>query len=537
MCPIPKSGQDMVSATAKASRREIFSEGGAFFGTGFSEERILMNMKNSKKIISSILAASVILGISACNGGGGGRNTDTTTAPVAAATTTTTAATTLDTDPVLKDIVADKAEDLKLSDVESVDKKIKWLAWWDIDETSAACELFKAQYGIPEEGNDSYGAEFANEIFVWTNVAYGDRYDRLGQMVAAGDSPDIFPFEIGYFPLSAIMNMFQPIDGVIDTTTEEWSEYRHTMDQFMWGGKNWCAIMDVNPNYVLFYRRSVCEDAGISDPWTLYENGEWTWDEFLKAADIFQKSGDSKYVIDGWNIADFFIATTGVPMVGIENGKLVSHLNDPAVERAMTFVETLASEDYRYPWDLNGWSTNFRAWMNGDTLFYADGYWTYQEATMQKAIAKYGWAENDVFYVPFPRDPNANGHYQMMKQDALMFCGGATNVDGFKAYTNCCLQASKDKDVAAQAREKSIRDFGWTEELLDAQDQMKENLLATWDFKYGISVTCAQDGMDDSPTRNISARPYTFVDAKYTQLRAENETTINSQIEQANAKA
>ncbi len=92
-------------------------------------------------------------------------------------------------------------------------------------------------------------------------------------------------------------------------------------------------------------------------------------------------------------------------------------------------------------------------------------------------------------------------------------------------------------DVAAQARVRSIRDFGWTEELLDAEDQMKENLLATWDFKYGISVTCAQDGMDDSPTRNISARPYTFVDAKYTQLRAENETTINSQIEQANAKA
>ncbi|MDE7234815.1 MAG: hypothetical protein K2N29_07140, partial [Ruminiclostridium sp.] len=124
-------------------------------------------MKNSKKIISSILAASVILGVSACNGGGGGggRNTDTTTAPV----TTTAALTTrapLETDEKLQEIVAGKADELKLADVESVDKKIKWLAWWDIEETSAACELFKAQYGIPEEGNDSYGAEFANEIFV-----------------------------------------------------------------------------------------------------------------------------------------------------------------------------------------------------------------------------------------------------------------------------------------------------------------------------------------------------------------------------------
>lgn len=495
-------------------------------------------MKNSKKIVSSILAASVILGVSACNGGGGGgRNTDTTTAPAAAATTTTTAATTLDTDKALQEIVAGKAEDLKLSDVESVDKKIKWLAWWDIDETSAACELFKAQYGIPEEGNDAYGAEFANEIFVWTNVAYGDRYDRLGQLVAAGDSPDIFPFEIGYFPLSAIMNMFQPIDGIVDTTTEDWAEYRETMDHFMWGGKNWCAIMNVEPNVVLYYRRSVCEDAGLEDPWTLYENGEWTWDKFLSMADTFQNSGDGKYVIDGWNIADYFIATTGVPMVGIEDGKLVSHLNDPAVERAMTLIETLASEDYRYPWDLNGYSTNFRAWMNGDTLFFSDGIYAYKEKLMQNAIKKNNWEDGEVFYVPFPRDPNADGYYQMMKQDAVMFCGGATNKDGFKAYTNCMLQASKDPDVAAQDREKQMRDFGWTEELLDAQKNMKENLLAVWDFKYGISVDCAKDGMDDSPTRNISARPYTFVDAKYTQIRAENEQTINSQIEQANSKA
>ncbi len=495
-------------------------------------------MKNSRKVISSALVASLIVSMSACGGGGGGGRTENT-GTAATTTTTTTAAETvfIDTDAKLQDVVAEKADEYKLEDVESVDKKIKWLAWWDMDETSAACELFKAQYGVPEEGDTSYGADFANDIFVWTNVAYADRYDKLGQMVASGDSPDIFPFEIGYFPLSAIMNMFQPIDGIVDTTTEDWAEFRDTMDQFMWGGKNWCAIMDVSTSYVLFYRRSVCEDAGLEDPWTLYQNGEWTWDAFLKMADTFQQSGDSKYVIDGWNIADYFISTTGVPMVGIEGGKLVSHLNDPAIERAMTFVETLASEDYRYPWDLNGYSTNFRAWMNGDTLFYADGSWTYEGATMQKAIAKFGWNENDVFFVPFPRDPNADGYYQMMKQDAIMLCGGAQNIDGFKAYTNCMLAASKDEAVAAQAKEKYLRDYNYTEELYDAMQDIKTNMIPVWDFKYGISVTCAADGMDDSPTRLISAKPYTFVDAKYTQLRAENEKTIEAQIEEANSKA
>lgn len=493
-------------------------------------------MRNSKKIISSVMAASILLSMSACNGGSGGGRGEVTTNPDQTTTTTTQEIITVDTDSALQDIVSGKADEYKI-DVESVDKKIQWLSWYPIDETQAAVELFKAQYGIPEEGSTAYGADFANNVFVTTNVAYGERYDKLGAMVASGDSPDIFQFEIGYFPLSAYMNMFQPIDGIVDTTTEDWSKYRDVMDHFMWGGKNWCPIVDINPSYVLFYRRSVCEDAGISDPKTLYDNGEWTWDEFLKMADTFQKSGDNKFSIDGWNIADYFLGTTGKAMIEIDDsGKLKSNLNDPAIERAMNFVETLAKQDYRYPWDLNGYSTNFRAWMNGDTLFYADGYWVYQEATMQKAIAKYGWADDDVFFVPFPRDPSADGNYQLMKQDAYMLVSGAKNIDGYKAWVNCVMQTSKDPDVAAQSREKQIRDYNWTEEMLDFIDEIKETVTPVWDFKYGVSVECAKDSMDDSPTRLISARPYTSSDNTYVQLRAENESKINSDIEAANAK-
>ncbi len=493
-------------------------------------------MRNSKKIISSVMAASILLSMSACNGGSGGGRGEVTTNPDQTTTTTTQEIITVDTDSALQDIVSGKADEYKI-DVESVDKKIQWLSWYPIDETQAAVELFKAQYGIPEEGSTAYGADFANNVFVTTKVAYGERYDRLGAMVAAGDSPDIFQFEIGYFPLSAYMNMFQPIDGIVDTTTDDWAKYREVMDHFMWGGKNWCPIVDISPCYVLFYRRSVCEDAGISDPKTLYDNGEWTWDEFLKMADTFQKSGDNKFSIDGWNIADYFLGTTGKAMIEIDDsGKLKSNLNDPAIERAMNFVETLAKQDYRYPWDLNGYSTNFRAWMNGDTLFYADGYWVYQEATMQKAIAKYGWADDDVFFVPFPRDPSADGNYQLMKQDAYMLVSGAKNIDGYKAWVNCVMQTSKDPDVAAQSREKQIRDYNWTEEQLDFIDEIKETVTPVWDFKYGVSVECAKDGMDDSPTRLISAKPYTSADQTYVQLRAENESKINSDIEAANAK-
>ena len=488
----------------------------------------------AKRIISSALAVATIISVAGCNNGEGGRAEVQTTTN--AATTTTVATTTLDTDAAVQEAIGEIAEDTKLDTVESVDKKIKWLAWWDMDETQAAAELFKAQYGIPEEGDASYGADFANDIFVWTNVAYGDRYDKLGQMVASGDSPDIFPFEIGYFPISAYMNMFQPIDGIIDTTTEDWSKYRDTMDDFMWDNKNWCAITAINTNYVLWYRKTIIEENGLQDPYELYKNGEWTWDKFLEMADIFQQSGEGRYVIDGWNVPDGFIATTGTPLVSIEDGKLTSHLNDPAIEKCMAFIETLATEDYRYPWDLNGYSTNQRGWFNGETLFFLDGTWAFESDAWIKYRQRFEWADDELFFVPYPRDPDADAYYQAMKQDAYMLCAGAQNVDGFAAWTNCVLIASKDESVVEAQREKSKRDFGWTDEHLDLLEELKTSMIPVWDFKNGVSVTCAADGMDDSPTRAVLCRPYTFAGETYTQLRAEWENIIDAQIAEANGK-
>ena len=493
-------------------------------------------MKTSKKIVSSVLALATLLSVASCGNTGGGRGEQTVAGTDAVATTTTVATTTLDTDAAVQDAAANAAGEIA-STVESVDKKIKWLAWWDIDETQAAAEIFKAKYGIPEEGNADYGADFANEIFVWQNVAYGDRYDQLGKLVQAGDSPDIFPFEIGYFPISAYMNMFQPIDGIVDTTTEDWSKYRSVMDQFMWNGKNWCAITDINLNYVLWYRRTVVDEAGLQDPYELYKNGEWTWDKFLEYADAFQNSGENKYVIDGWNVPDGFLATTGVPLVSIEDGKLKSNLNDPAVERCMTFIEKLADEDYRYPWDLNGYSTNQKAFFMGDTLFFLEGTWAYESEAWIKTKTRYGWDDSELFFVPYPRDPNADTYYQAMKQDAYMLVSGAPNPDGFAAWTECVLAASKDEAVVAAQREKSKRDFAWTDEHLDLIQELKTSMTSVWDFKNGVSVTCAADGMDDSPTRAVLCRPYTFAEESYTQLRAEWENIINTQIDEANAKA
>ena len=485
-------------------------------------------MKNSKKIIASALAVATLVSVASCGGGGRTAQDGTT-----AATTTTPATTpeTYDTDKAVQDAVAnveiDKGEI-------NVTKKLKWMAWWPIDETSAEAELFKATYGIPEEGDQSYG-DYADCITVYQNVAYNERYDKLGQLVSAGDSPDLFPFEIGYFPLSAYRGMFQCIDGIIDTNSEEWADTRAVMDQFMWGGKNYCAITAVNPAYLFWYRRSVVQDAGLVDPYELYKAGKWNWDAFLDMADKFQKTGEGKYICDGWYVARSLLCTTGVPLVGIENGKLQSNLNDANVERAMEFISKLAQQNYRYPLEENNWSVNEKAWANGDTLFFVDGTWFY-EGNGQKYMRSFEWGEDDIFMVPAPRDDAADAYYQEMKVDPVMFVAGSTNVDGFKAWTNCVLAAAKDPNALAAQREKNKRDKYWTDEQLDYIDELKNGALtAVFDFRNGISTSCADTTSGNAPTDLVLVSPYRTTDESYTQLRAQYEGEINAAIDELNS--
>jgi len=493
-------------------------------------------MKKTTKITASVLALATVISAGAC--GGGARST---TAPgdTSAPESTTTAATTVtvetrETDEGVQNAVADV--DLGTDTKElKVEKKLRWLAWWPIDETSPEAELFKANYGIPEDGVASYGDEAGN-ISTFTNVAYADRYDKLGQMVSAGDSPDMFPFEIGYFPLSAYKGMFQSIDGVVDTNTEEWKDTRDDMDKFMWGGKNYCAITKINTGGLWWYKRSTFEEAGLPDPYELYRAGEWDWNAFLDMADKFQKTGENKFAVDGWAVSEDLVATSGTPLVSIENGKLVSNLTSPAVERAMALAETLCTQNYRYDRaTLNSWSVNYKAWANGDTLFFDEGTWFWED-NMWKYKLKYEWPDDEVFFVPAPRDPASDTYYQALKQDAYMWCAGSDNADGFAAWTKCVLACTKDETIKAAAREKEKKDRLWTDEMLDFVDELASTLVGVWDFKNGISTAAANtSAMEASPVESLLKIPYVTGTESYTQLRTEKQGEITTAIDELNA--
>ena len=272
------------------------------------------------------------------------------------------------------------AEDYK--DIK-VDTKIKWMAWWDIQEASPAVEVFKKLYGTP--ANKPKGYESVDDANVFVNIkvtTYKDRYTGLAKLVQSDDSPDCFPFEICNYPYSVYQNLFQSLDGVIDFTTDDWADYKDAIDKFNWGGKNYCPIMSLTPTSYLWYRKSVVEEAGLDDPWELYEKGEWTWSTFMEMARKFSDPENGKYVLDGYNPEDNFVCTTGTPLVSLEGGKLVSHMNDANIEKCLDMLRSFdnTQEKLRYPRDTeNSWNPSYNEWADGNTLFFEDGSWRYEE--------------------------------------------------------------------------------------------------------------------------------------------------------------
>lgn len=491
-------------------------------------------MKKIKAIVSTMLAGMMVLTMTACdetpaeNSGVTNSGAPGTTAP-----STTPERTTFDTNLEVQQSIQDL--EVENPDLEITDR-IYWMAWWEIDETTPAAELFKKTYGTPANGIQ---ADRNGMIFDYTYCDYTGRFDTLGTAIAADEGPDLFPFEIYDFPYGVLRGRYQAIDDVVNLDSPKWDGTRDLMDKFVLNGKHYCAFYEISMNNLFYYRQSIIGDLGVEDPRTLFEEGRWDWDAFLEMARKFQQSGEGKYAIDGYNPENDFVLSTGTPMVGNNNGVIVNNLHDAAVERAENLMLTvLQQENLRYPrHELNGWNVNPKAFADGNTLFYADGGTWVWEATLSKYALKYAWDSDEVQCVPCPKDPQADAHYVTLKQDSLMWCKGSTNANGVSAWIDCCVTTSSDPGVKEAAISKAMEDYSWNRELLEfiyslcALDGTSP-VTPIVDFKGGLG-TVSDSSATEAPVQSLTNLVY-LTGESYTTLRDTHEPAIQAAIDDVN---
>ncbi|MBR2283540.1 MAG: carbohydrate ABC transporter substrate-binding protein [Ruminococcus sp.] len=472
-------------------------------------------MKKTKAFISALLIAALSSSFCVACGGSSSSSSSNPYADV-------------DVDSEVRDAVnqAASSSDL-LPDVELENKNIKWLSHWDINPDSSGKNkptelvVFEEKYGGTIE---------------WVQCTWDNRYEKLAETINSGEGVDFFAAGDGdAFPKGAVRGMFTTVDEYIDFDSELWEDVKDINDTMLWQGGHYLLILQATgDNVACVYNRKTVEEAGLEDPAELYEKGEWDWNAFESMLQSFVDVDKQHYGIDGWWFEFGLMKTTGVAPISIEDGKLVSNIGDPAMERVQNYLYDLYTTnciaigvgDY-------GWTAHPEFVGEGKVLFYPVGlyeFYTDEETWKQK----YG---EDAFFVPMPKDPESDEYYIPVGMEAYTFVKGGQNPEGVARFMDCKRFAILDEDTKAVADQQFVDDYGWTDEMLEMKDEMQaladENPF--YDLSSGVSTDCAS--LLDSNLRNAARgipwnETYDSIYATVeTYIQEVNDNPISSTVE------
>ncbi|MDE6579823.1 MAG: ABC transporter substrate-binding protein [Ruminiclostridium sp.] len=432
-----------------------------------------MNMNLTKKKLLSVSAASIMmLGMLAgCTQDSEPSNTNNGGGDVSTGAPST-----------MGEEQQSQAEEIKVKDFELENKELTFLATWARNPANGknkdvALELFQTRFGGK-----------INDII----VEDAERYTRLASMVSTGQSPDFFSAgDMDAFPRGAVAKMFSPLDEYIDFNDEWFGSKKAINDPFVFNGKHYASVISPEIDVLLIYNKKIMEENNLTDPADLLKENKWNWDNFYSMMADFCSRGEERYGIDGWWVAKGISNSSGVPFIGMQDGKVVNNVRDASIEKAQALLEKIFNENIAFPLGEMEWVSYPKYVGEGKTLFYAVGYWALTEVNSEYGLINYGDI-NDVGFVPVPCEPGSDKIYIPARVNAYMLCAGAPNPQGFAALMYCEM-AANGSDAAEQiTKDQYFNEYGWTDSMWEMRNTMFEMVRENpvYDFMGGVSSDC-----------------------------------------------
>lgn len=280
-------------------------------------------------------------------------------------------------------------------------------------------------------GGESDPAEILAQRFGGTIdtevVSAGEYADKLGALIATGNSPDIVRYEWTVYPDGISKNMFTPLDDWLNMDSELWAKEKSVIEAFNYAGKHYYYPTNINPNYVIIYNKACIEEAGLEDPMELYKSNNWNWNTFKELTRKWANIDDKHIGFMANTLTGMMFAnSTGVKTIDVTGTEIINNLKNPDVERAMFFISDmrkngLISDDFVAPGE---------AFVDGNLLFYAIGLtWGYESA--QSTAYNNGTFDTNKFVaLPLPKDPQSDKYYMAADTYGFLVPSGAPNVQG-----------------------------------------------------------------------------------------------------------
>ncbi len=315
---------------------------------------------------------------------------------------------------------------------------VKALCYYDLATTQADLAKILAE---------RYGGTIETEI-----CASGSGYfERLGVLIAAGDSPDIVRYDWMAHPMGTSRNMFTPLDDWLDMDSPLWSAEKEVIQSFNYLGKHYYFPSDVSTSFAIIYNKTLLEECGMADPMELYFNDEWDWNSFEELIRQWAQRGEDYVGFTGGSWSSMmFVNTTGTKVIDMTGTQINNNLKNQNVQRTMDWLSDLK----KLGLIGNGFVDPAQAFLDGKLLFLGMGLgWGYESA--QESFFKAN-IEGEIAAVPFPRDPNADAYYLPSDTFGFLVPASAKNIQGGVQWILCGRIARTDPELLAADRAKQM---------------------------------------------------------------------------------
>ena len=224
----------------------------------------------------------------------------------------------------------------------------------------------------------------------------GDYEQNLATLIAAGAAPDVFFINNISLPGFAAQDAFMPLGEFADDAFLE-DFFPGHLDAFRYEGELMALPRDIS-NLVLFYNEDLFEEAGVETP-----SAEWTWDDFMAAAQELTKDTDGDGEIDqfGFGYSTYYLFWQ--PWVWSSGGRFFSDdhaeftLDEGAALEGLQYYVDLRCEANVAPTSEQAAERNAASmFADGDAAMIVDGRWRVAPLNNNPAV-DFDW---DV--APFP---------------------------------------------------------------------------------------------------------------------------------------
>ena len=385
--------------------------------------------------------------------------------------------------------------DLKLPKLEITSKKLRFL------NPNAGVMKFAEKYLKSEYGIDDL------EI---VNVGPTEQRTRFINSVMSNEYFDIY---WDTFSPALIKNGYvQPID--VDMSVPLWSEVAASNEQFLWNGQRYYVVPGFAKQIMVYYNKSMFDEAGETYPADLFDQGEWDWDKMLEVAQNLTLDSNRDGTPEQYGLSfgepELLLFTTGKHLIAfMPDGTARNNIGSPEVARAVAYNMKLRQSGTMSP-------DPFKAFGDGSVAMCVA-----HRGLAREWCVKMIKADN-LGVAPLPRDPDADQYYTEMEGGGFYMSKGAPNLQGAIACCNVYAYVIRSDEYRENIYESDIENGFWTMEL-QKQYEKSNNLvgvLRNWEaFNMGdYWGDLWSRPLNGEPWETIAAELSPKVDAKIKEL-------------------